>query len=106
MLFSVVKGVRVSPGPRCSRSTSRSSGGGDSDPRPASTSASDSEDLPPPPYLSPDVVSISVADPDPGSGAFLNPGSGIRNGQPGSYFRELRNIFFAVKILKFLNADP
>jgi hypothetical protein len=52
------------------------------------------------------VVSISVADPDPGSGAFLNPGSGIRNGQPGSYFRELRNIFFAVKILKFLNADP
>ncbi len=51
------------------------------------------------------------ADPDPGSGAFLTPGSGafltpgsgmgkksgsgirIRNEQPGSYFRELRNHF-------------
>ena len=47
----------MSPGPRCSRSTSRSgaSSGGDED-RPPSTSASDSEDLPPPPYLSPEVV--------------------------------------------------
>jgi hypothetical protein len=45
----------------------------------------------------------SVADPDPGSGAFLTPGSGIRDGekvririrdeQPGSYFQELRNHF-------------
>ncbi len=26
------------------------------------------------------ILAISVADPDPGSGAFLTPGSGIRNG--------------------------
>jgi hypothetical protein len=50
---------------------------------------------------------------DPGSGAFLTPGSGmgkkirirIRNKQPGSYFRELKNPFFGVKILKFFYAD-
>ncbi len=46
----------------------------------------------------------SVADPDPGSGAFLTPvsgmgrksasGSGIRDEQPGSYFLDLRNHFF------------
>jgi hypothetical protein len=52
----------------------------------------------------------SVADPDPGSGALLTPGSGIRDGktgirdgkkvsirirdeQPGSYILELRNHF-------------
>ncbi len=64
--------------------------------------------------------SSSVADPDPGLGAFLTPGSGIRDGrmsasgsgirdeQPGSYFFELRNHFFAflgVKILKFFDED-
>ncbi len=53
-------------------------------------------------------------------GAFLTPGSGIRDGrksasgsgirdeQPGSYFLELRNHFFAflgVKILKFFDED-
>jgi hypothetical protein len=27
-------------------------------------------------------------------GAFLTPGSGIRDEQPGSYFLELRNHFF------------
>jgi hypothetical protein len=35
-------------------------------------------------------------------------GSGIRDEQPGSYFLELRNHFFAffgVKILKFFNED-
>jgi hypothetical protein len=57
---------------------------------------------------------------DPGLGAFLTPGSGIRDGrksasgsgirdeQPGSYFLELRNhvfAFFGVKILKFFE-DP
>jgi hypothetical protein len=57
---------------------------------------------------------------DPGLGAFLTPGSGIRDGrksasgsgirdeQPGSYFLELRNHFFAffgVKILKFFDED-
>jgi hypothetical protein len=65
------------------------------------------------------IVGTSVADPDPGSGAFLTPGSGIRDGQKvsirirdeqsGSYFLELRNhffVFFGVKILKFLDADP
>jgi hypothetical protein len=35
----------------------------------------------------------SVADPDPGSGAFLTPGSGIRDEQSGSYFLELKNYF-------------
>ncbi len=71
---------------------------------------------------------ISVADPDPGSGIRdgvpfwpLDPGSGIRDGrksasgsgirdeQPGSYFLQLRNHFFAffgVKILKFFEEDP
>ncbi len=58
----------------------------------------------------------SAADPDPGSGAFLTPGSGmgkksgsgsgirIRNEQPGSYFREIRNNIFVVKKLKFSDA--
>jgi hypothetical protein len=53
------------------------------------------------------VITISVADPDPGSGAFLTPGSGIRDGQkvsiqirdeqPVSYFRELGNHFLGFK---------
>jgi hypothetical protein len=58
---------------------------------------------------------------DPGLGAFLTPGSGIRDGrksasgsgirdeQPGSYFLELRNhffCFFGVEILKFFDEDP
>jgi len=38
-------------------------------------------------------MSCSVADPDPGSGAFLTPGSGLRDEQPGSYFLELRKHF-------------
>jgi hypothetical protein len=46
--------------------------------------------FPPSPHFS------SVADPDPGSGAFLTPGSGIRDEQPGSYFLELRNHFFCL----------
>jgi hypothetical protein len=50
-----------------------------------------------------------LADPDPGSGAFLTPRSGIRDGlkvririrdeQPGTYFLELRNHFFGLKYL-------
>jgi hypothetical protein len=32
-------------------------------------------------------------------------GSGIRNEQPGSYFLELRNHFFEVKILKFFDTN-
>ncbi len=58
---------------------------------------------------------------DPGLGAFLTPGSGIRAGrksssgsgirdeQPGSYFLELRYHFFAffgLKILEFFDEDP
>jgi hypothetical protein len=52
------------------------------------------------------VVFSRVADPDPGSGAFLTPESGmgnkknrirIRDEQPGSYFQELRNKFFGLK---------
>jgi hypothetical protein len=74
--------------------------------------------------------SASVADPDLGSGIrcffdHRDPGSEmvkksrsgsgirIRDEQPGSYFRELRNNFFNVKILKFFmrirdgkNLDP
>jgi hypothetical protein len=63
----------------------------------------------------------SVADPDPGSGIgcifdpwIRDPGwekvsIRIRDEQPGSYFLELRNHFFAffgVKILKFFDEDP
>jgi hypothetical protein len=73
------------------------------------------------PILDPGFKKASVADPDPGLGAFLTPGSGIRDGrksasgfgirdeQPGSYFLELKNHFFAffgVKILKFFDEDP
>jgi hypothetical protein len=65
------------------------------------------------------VVRIRIR--DPGLGAFLTPGSGIRDGRksasgsgirderPGSYFLELRNHFFAffgVKILKLFDEDP
>jgi hypothetical protein len=32
--------------------------------------------------------------------------SGIRDEQPGSYFREHRNNFVGVKILKFFDANP
>jgi hypothetical protein len=65
-------------------------------------------------HLDPDPAAQINADPDmklwvkssvedPGSGAFLTPGSGmgkksgIRDEKPGSYFRELRNRFFWVK---------
>jgi hypothetical protein len=51
-------------------------------------------------------VRDSVAGPDPGSGAFLTPVSGIEDEQPRSYFLELRNHIFWVKILKFFDADP
>jgi hypothetical protein len=51
-------------------------------------------------------MQCSVADPDPGSGALLTPGSEIRDEQSGSYFLELRNHFFGVKNTKVLDADP
>jgi hypothetical protein len=51
---------------------------------------------------------------DPGLGAFLTPGSGIRDGrksgfgirdeQPGSYFLELRNHFLLFLGLKYINS--
>jgi hypothetical protein len=71
------------------------------------------------------LVKTSIADPDLGSGAFFTPGSGIRDGyesgsgseirdeQPGSYFRELRNNFWGQNYLNSLmwirdgkNLDP
>jgi hypothetical protein len=76
------------------------------------------------------LVASSVADPDPGSGAFWTRGSGmgkksdpdpewvksrirIRDVQPGSCFRELRKPFFGLKYLNSLtrirdgkNSDP
>jgi hypothetical protein len=65
------------------------------------------------------ILESSVADPESGIGCLFDPwirdgrksasGSGIRNEQPGSYFLELRNHFFAffgVKILKFFDEDP
>ncbi len=55
-------------------------------------------------------LNISVADPDPGSGAFLTPGSGIRNRffpDPGSripdpYFWELSDNFLGKIICNFV----
>ncbi len=51
--------------------------------------------------LSSGLVFVSVVDPDPGSGAFLTPGSrsGIRDEQPRSHFLELRNHFLGLKYL-------
>jgi hypothetical protein len=63
------------------------------------------------------TIVTSVADQDPGLGAFLTPGSGIRDGRksasgsgirdelPGSYYLELRNHFFCFFLeLKYLNS--
>jgi hypothetical protein len=44
--------------------------------------------------------------PGSGMGKKSGSGSGIRDEQPGSYFLELRNHFFGVKILKFFDGDP
>jgi hypothetical protein len=46
----------------------------------------------------------SVADPDPRSGAFLTPGSGIFSGSriPNPYFRELGDNFLDSSIIIFL----
>ncbi len=60
-----------------------------------------------------DILTISVGDPDPGSGAFLTPGSGMgrksgsRSGMnnPDHISESLETIFW-VKILKFFDADP
>jgi hypothetical protein len=57
------------------------------------------------------VVGIRIQ--DPGSGAFLTPGSWmgkkikirIRDENPESYFRRHRNNFL-LKIVKFFDADP
>jgi hypothetical protein len=56
-------------------------------------------------------IKCGFTDPDPGSGAFLTPGSGMgkksrsgfRDEHPGSYIRDKQ--FFGLKILKFLYAD-
>jgi hypothetical protein len=53
-----------------------------------------------------------VADPDPGSGAFFNPGSGMeKNPDPESgnipdHFYESLETVLELKILKFFDADP
>ncbi len=60
------------------------------------------------------TLTSSVADPDPGSGAFLTPGSGIRDGffpDPGSriprpYFEELFDHFFGQKFYNSLKIGP
>ncbi len=44
------------------------------------------------------ILHSSVADPDPGSGAFFTPGSGIRDEQPGSYFYSVETIFLRENI--------
>jgi hypothetical protein len=59
---------------------------------------------------------FSVTDPDPGSGAFLTPGSGSgsgmeKNPEPGSGIRDehpgsCKYQFFRLKVLKFFDADP
>jgi hypothetical protein len=44
-----------------------------------------------------------------GESQYPGPGSGVQDEQPGSYFLELRNHFFAffgVTILKFFDEDP
>jgi hypothetical protein len=52
-------------------------------------------------YSDPDLVPDSVA--DPGSGAFLTPGSGMIN--PDHIYESLEKIIW-VKIPKFFDADP
>jgi hypothetical protein len=57
------------------------------------------------PHITPSFIIFSVADPDLGSHAFLNPGwvkirIRIRDEQPVSYFRERRNNFW----VKYLNS--
>jgi hypothetical protein len=41
-----------------------------------------------------------------GESQYPDPGSGIRDEQPGSYFLELRNHFFAFLRLKYFVEDP
>jgi hypothetical protein len=63
-------------------------------------------------FVLPFVLTIGVvcSVPNPGSGAFLTPGSGIRDGEKkfgsgmnisDNFFRELKNSFFDKKMLKF-----
>jgi hypothetical protein len=41
-----------------------------------------------------------------GESQYPDPGSGIRDEQPRSYFLELRNHFFAFFMLKYFDEDP
>jgi hypothetical protein len=68
-----------------------------------------------------DIIKYSVADPDPGSGAFLTPGSGIWDPESGMvffripdlgsriprpYFKELFDNFFGKKFYNSLKIGP
>jgi hypothetical protein len=60
--------------------------------------------------LSLSICTLSVANPDPGSGAFLTPGSGMgkRSGsgmKNPDHISECLVAFFRVKILRFFVAD-
>ncbi len=63
-------------------------------------------------YPDPTCIFSSVADPDPGSGDFLTPGSGIRNRffpDPGSQihiFESLLTIFLGKKFYNSLKIGP
>jgi hypothetical protein len=49
----------------------------------------------------------SVADQDPGSGAFLTPGTGIRDlNIPDHLSKCSETVFLGLKITKFFDADP
>jgi hypothetical protein len=55
-------------------------------------------------------LQCSVADPDPGSGSFLTPGSGKSVSETGmnnpDHISDSLETIFWVKILKFFDADP
>jgi hypothetical protein len=53
------------------------------------------------------ILKPSVADPDPGSGAFLTPGSGMgKKSGSGSWMNNLDDISESFETTKFFDADP
>ncbi len=59
-------------------------------------------------FLSNATRESSVADPDPGSGTFLTPGSGIEKIQTGDMGSGMNtpDLIFELKTLQFFDADP